>query len=121
MTIYVGRKQRVNGTPAYIALCDLMHRRGLAGATVLLGVDGVAHGERQRANFFGRNADVPMMIVVVGSGERIARVLPELAGLLRTPLFTLERVRVCKRDGQFLKDRTPCPERTSTACHCGRS
>lgn len=103
LTIYVGRKQRVNGTPAYIALCDLMHRRGLAGATVLLGVDGVAHGERQRANFFGRNADVPMMIVVVGSGERIGRVLPELAGLLRTPLFTLERVRVCKRDGQFLE------------------
>lgn len=103
LTIYVGRKQRVDGSPAYIALCDLMHRRGLAGATVLLGVDGVAHGERQRANFFGRNADVPMMIVVVGSGERIGRVLPELGQLLRRPLFTVERVRVCKRDGRFLK------------------
>jgi PII-like signaling protein len=103
LTIYVGRKQRVNGSPAYIALCELMHRRGLAGATVLLGVDGVARGERQRANFFGRNADVPMMIVVVGSGERIGRVLPEIGELLRRPLFTLERVRVCKRDGQFLE------------------
>ncbi|OBH40252.1 DUF190 domain-containing protein [Mycobacterium mantenii] len=103
LTIYVGRKQRVNGSPAYIALCDLMHRRGLAGATVLLGVDGVAHGERQRANFFGRNADVPMMIVVVGSGERIGGVLPELGELLRRPLFTLERVQVCKRDGQLLE------------------
>lgn len=103
LTIYVGRKQRVNGSPAYIALCDLMHQRGLAGATVLLGVDGVAHGERQRANFFGRNADVPMMIVVVGSGERISRVLPEIGELLLRPLITLERVRVCKRDGQFLE------------------
>ncbi|RAU98508.1 hypothetical protein DQP58_05245 [Mycobacterium colombiense] len=103
LTIYVGRKQRVDGSPAYIALCDLMHRRGLAGATVLLGVDGVAHGERRRANFFGRNADVPMMIVVVGSGERIGRVLPELGELLRRPLFTVERVRVCKRDGRFLE------------------
>lgn len=103
LTIYVGRKQRVNGTPAYIALCDLMHQRRLAGATVLLGVDGVTHGERQRANFFGRNADVPMMIVVVGSGERIGPVLPEIAALLRKPLFTLERVRVCKRDGHFLE------------------
>ncbi|HET9889121.1 MAG TPA: DUF190 domain-containing protein [Mycobacterium sp.] len=103
LTIYVGRKQRINGSPAYVALCDLMHRRGLAGATVLLGVDGVAHGERQRANFFGRNADVPMMIVVVGSGERICRVLPEIGELLRRPLFTLERVQVCKRDGQFLE------------------
>ncbi|OBH62822.1 DUF190 domain-containing protein [Mycobacterium sp. E2479] len=103
LTIYVGRKQRVNGSPAYIALCDLMHRRGLAGATVLLGVDGVAHGERQRASFFGRNADVPMMIVVVGSGERIGRVLPDIGELLRRPLFTLERVQVCKRDGRFLE------------------
>ncbi|HEX5256128.1 MAG TPA: DUF190 domain-containing protein [Mycobacterium sp.] len=103
LTIYVGRKQRVNGSPAYIAACDLMHRRGLSGATVLLGVDGIAHGERQRANFFGRNADVPMMIVVVGSGERIGRVLPEIGELLRRPLVTLERVRVCKRDGQFLE------------------
>jgi PII-like signaling protein len=103
LTIYVGRKERVNGVPAYIAICDVMHRRRLAGATVLLGVDGVARGERQRANFFGRNADVPMMIAVVGSGERIARVLPEIGGLLRRPMFTLERVRVCKRDGQLLE------------------
>jgi PII-like signaling protein len=103
LTIYVGRKQRVNGVPAYIAICDLMHQRRLAGATVLLGVDGVAHGERQRANFFGRNADVPMMIIVVGSGERIGRVLPEIGALLRRPMFTLERVRVCKRDGQLLE------------------
>lgn len=42
------------------------------------------------------------MIVAVGSGERIAHVLPELGGLLHEPLFTLERVRVCKRDGELL-------------------
>ena len=103
LTIYVGRKERVYGVPAYIAICDLMYRRRIAGASVLLGVDGVAHGERQRANFFGRNADVPMMIVAVGSGDHIGRVLPELGGLLHSPMFSLERVRVCKRDGQLLE------------------
>jgi PII-like signaling protein len=77
--------------------------RGIAGATVLLGVDGTAHGQRTRARFFGRNVDVPMMIIAVGSGERIERVLPELGGLLRRPLITLERVRVCKRDGELLE------------------
>jgi PII-like signaling protein len=80
-----------------------LHRRGIAGATVLLGVDGTAHGQRTRARFFGRNADVPMMIIAVGSGERIGRVLPELGGLLRRPLITLERVRVCKRDGELIE------------------
>jgi PII-like signaling protein len=44
-----------------------------------------------------------MMIIAVGSGERISRVLPELGGLLRRPLIILERVRVCKRDGELLE------------------
>lgn len=43
-----------------------------------------------------------MMVIAVGSGERIGRVLPELGALLHRPLFTLERVHVCKRDGQLL-------------------
>jgi PII-like signaling protein len=103
LTIYVGRKERVYGVPAYVAICDLLHRRQIAGATVLLGVDGVAQGERQRAHFFSRNADVPMMIMAVGSGERIGQVLPELGALLRQPMFTIERVRVCKRDGELLE------------------
>jgi PII-like signaling protein len=44
-----------------------------------------------------------MMIIAVGSGERIGRVLPELGGLLRRPLITLEQVRVCKRDGELVE------------------
>ncbi|MCV7090173.1 DUF190 domain-containing protein [Mycobacterium interjectum] len=103
LTVYVGRKERVYGVPAYVAICDLMYRRQLAGASVFLGVDGTAHAQRQRARFFGRNPDVPMMVVAVGSGERIARVLPELGGLLRRPMITVERVRVCKRDGELLE------------------
>jgi PII-like signaling protein len=102
LTVYVGRQERVGPSPAFIAVCDLLHRRGVAGASALLGVDGTAHGVRQRARFFGRNADVPMMIIAVGSGEQISRVLPELAGLLDRPLLTLERIRVCKRDGELL-------------------
>ena len=103
LTIYVGRQQQVFRTPAYIAVCDLLHRRGIAGASVLLGVDGTVHGQRERARFFDRNTDVPMMIIAVGAGDRIARVLPELGGLLERPLITLERVRVCKRDGELLE------------------
>jgi PII-like signaling protein len=38
----------------------------------------------------------------VGASERILRVLPELGGLLRRPLLTLEQVRLCKRDGESL-------------------
>ena len=121
LTVYVGRQERVYRAPAFVAVCDLLHRRGVAGATVLLGVDGTAHGERERARFFAGNADVPMMIIAVGAGERIGRVLPELGALLARPLITLERVRVCKRDGSSSTRRTPCPAPTATAWRCGRS
>jgi PII-like signaling protein len=103
LTVYVGRQERVYRVPAFVAVCDLLHRRGIAVATVLLGVDGTVHGQRTRARFFGRNADVPMMIIAVGAGEQISRVVPELGGLLHQPLITLEGVQVCKRDGALLE------------------
>ena len=109
LTIYVGRQERVSRVPAYLAVCELLHRRGIAGASVLLGVDGTARGRRERARFFGRNADVPVMVIAVGSGKEIAHVLPELSGLLRDPVVTLERVQVCKRDGQLLSRPHPLP------------
>lgn len=102
LTVYVGRKQRVNGVPAQFAVCELMHRRGLAGTTVLLGVDGTAHGNRARAKFFDNNIDVPMMIISIGASERVAAVMPELVAMLHDPLITVERVRICKRDGALL-------------------
>jgi PII-like signaling protein len=102
LTVYLGRQERVDRVPAFVAVCDLLHRRGIAGATALLGVDGTAHGQRERAAFFSRNAGTPMMIIAVGSGPRIARALPEVGGLLTRPLLTLERVRICKRDGELL-------------------
>ena len=109
LTIYVGRQERVAGAPAFVAVCDLLHRRGIAGATALLGVDGTAHGVRQRARFFGRNAEVPMMIIAVGAGEEIARVVQEPGGLLERPLLALERVTVCKRDGQLPRSTDAAP------------
>jgi PII-like signaling protein len=102
LTVYVGRQERIDGAPAFAAVCELLRRYGLAGATVLLGVDGTNRGRRTRARFFGRNADVPMMVIAVGPGSQISQALPELDRRLARPLMTLERVRVCKSDGRLL-------------------
>jgi PII-like signaling protein len=110
LTLYIGRQERVRGRPAYRAAVELLHRRGIAGATVMLGVDGTAHGVRERETFFGRNGRVPLMVIAVGEAERIADVLPELGGMLDRPIITLERVRVCKRDGQLLAEPRHLPE-----------
>jgi PII-like signaling protein len=114
LTVYVGRRERIGGRPAYEAVVALLRERGVAGATVLLGVDGTAHGVRRRATFFGRNAEVPMMIIAVGAGETIAALLPELGAMLARPLMTLERVRVCKRDGERLGEPRHLPETDSS-------
>jgi PII-like signaling protein len=95
LTVYMGRRAR----PGFQAVVALLHERGVEGATVLLGVDGTAHGARARATFFGRNQDVPVMIIAVGDGARIAGLLPELGEMLERPLITLERLQICKRDG----------------------
>src|SRR4051812_37521064 len=57
LTVYAGRQE------PYAAVVDMLRRHGVAGATVLLGVDGTAHGQRERARFFGRNAGVPLMVI----------------------------------------------------------
>ncbi|OBK28901.1 hypothetical protein A5634_19905 [Mycobacterium asiaticum] len=101
LTIYVGRQVQMTGKPAHYAVCELLHRHGFAGATVLLGVDGTAYGQRQRAKFFGRNVNVPQMIIAVGLPLQVSAAAAELATLLPNPLLTIERVRLCKRDGEL--------------------
>ncbi|HEY6761841.1 MAG TPA: DUF190 domain-containing protein [Baekduia sp.] len=94
LTVYLGRRERAAGRPAYLAVVDLLARSGIAGATVLLGVDGTRRGERERARFFARNAEVPLMVIAVGDTARVDAVVGELSALVEDPLLTLERVRI---------------------------
>ena len=110
LTVYLGRGGRVARRPAFLEVVDLLRRHRVAGATVLLGVDGTAHGVRQRARFFGRNVGVPLMLIAVGAGVAIAGALPELGAMLDRPLLTLERIRVCRRDGHRLAEPEPLPD-----------
>ncbi len=80
LTVYVGRQERVGGRPAFQVVCDRLRDCGIAGATALLGVDGTTRGARARARFFARNAEVPMMIIAVGSGSRSSACCPSSVG-----------------------------------------
>ena len=102
LTVHLGHHEQAYQIPAYEAICDLLYRRCIAGATALLGVDGTVRGRRQRARLLSRQAGAPMMVIAIGSRDQILGVLPDVSGLLRHPLLTLEPVRVCKRDGRFL-------------------
>jgi PII-like signaling protein len=103
LTLFAGRDEGVR------EVVEHLHAHGVSGATVLLGLDGMAHRERRRATFFSRNQSVPLMIVCVDSGETIAGALPGLGALLAEPIATLERIRVCKRDGSLLAEPRHIP------------
>lgn len=89
---------RLTGT----GLVTLERARLLTGDIAAETLPEGVHEETKLTIFFSRNAGTPMMVIAVGPGKRIGRVLPELGGLLRRPLLTLERVRICKRDGELL-------------------
>lgn len=102
VTVYLGRQDRLAGRPAHHALCASLSRHGFDCATVFLGVDGTAGGLRERARFFSSNANVPVMVIAVASGDRVTRAIPEIATAIPDPLITVERVQLCKRDGRLL-------------------
>lgn len=102
LTLYVGRQDRIAGIPAHRAVCDLLYRHGFGGAAVFLGVDGTVHGDRCRARFFSRNVNVPLMIISVGTAAQVRAAVAEISAAIPNPLLTVERVRMCKRDGVLL-------------------
>jgi PII-like signaling protein len=102
LTVYLRRRQRLGGVPAYVGVCELLRRHGVGGATALLGVDGTVAGARRRARFLSANADVPTLVVAVGAAGPVRAALAELRQALGEVAATLEAVRVCKRDGKLL-------------------
>ena len=111
LTIHLARHERAGGRAAYLAAVDCLHRHGLDGASVMLGLDGTLRGERQRAGMLARNRRVPLVVVSVGEQRAFARALPELNATLEPAQMTLEPVLVCKRDGVLLAapEHPPAP------------
>jgi PII-like signaling protein len=109
LTLYLGRGERLAGRAAYAVAVDALRRHGVAGATVLFGVDGVVHHARRRGRFLSRNAGVPLLVVSVGASDAIEAALAELYDALDDPLATIARATVCKRDGRALAARPPLP------------
>ena len=106
LTVHFDRQNRVYQVPAFEVVCELLYRRGIAGATVLPGVDGTLRGRRQHPQhphqFLRHAAGAPLMVIAVGSGNEIGMILPELGTLFRHPVMTVEKVQVCQRDGQLV-------------------
>ncbi|CAN5385726.1 DUF190 domain-containing protein [soil metagenome] len=103
LTLLLGRQQRLAGSPAYLTVCDILYRSGFVSAAAFLGVDGTVDGQRRKARFFSRNPEIPLLVVGVGTAQQVAAAGAELRELIADPLLMVERVRICKRNGQLIE------------------
>ncbi len=95
LRIFVGESDKHGHKPLYQAIVELLRDRGLAGATVLRGVEGFGTNSRiHTARILYLSADLPMVIECVDTVERIDAVLGELDELVGDGLVTVERVAV---------------------------
>jgi PII-like signaling protein len=95
LRIFIGESDTHNGRPLYQVVVEEARRRGLAGATVLRGAIGFGASSRiHTAHILRLSEDLPMVVEIVDTPEKIAAFLPDLDGLIDEGLVTLERVRV---------------------------
>lgn len=93
--IYLGEADHWHGRPLYQAIVERLRERGIAGATVLRGVEGFGAASRLHTTRLLRlSEDLPMLIEVVDEEDRLTAVLPEIDEMVGDGLITLERVEV---------------------------
>lgn len=95
LRVFVGESDRVGHRPLYEVIVLRAREAGLAGATVLRGVMGFGRNSvLHTAKILRLSEDLPMVIEIVDSLEKIEAFLPELKQLITDGLVTLEPVRV---------------------------
>ncbi len=102
LRIFVGESDRHGGLPLYEWIVRQARERGLAGATVLRGVEGFgAHSRLHTAKILRLSEDLPIVIEIVDSKEKIEAFLPVIDGSIPEGLATLEKVQIrLYRSGQ---------------------
>jgi PII-like signaling protein len=97
LRIFVGESDRHGGRPLYEAIVLEAKRQGLAGATVFKGFMGFgAHSRIHTAKILQLSEDLPVMIEIVDTEEKIRAFLPVLEGMVKEGLVTLEKVEVIR-------------------------
>lgn len=95
LRVFIGESDRWEGRPLYEAIVLKARAAHLAGATVLRGPMGFGKSSRlHTAKILQLSMDLPVVIEIVDSAAKIEAFLPQLDGMLRGGLVTLEQVRV---------------------------
>lgn len=95
LRIFLGESDRHEGLPLYEWLVRKAREHGLAGATVLRGLEGFgAHSRVHTAKILRLSTDLPIVVEIVDTIEKIEAFLPVVDGAVAEGLATVEKVDV---------------------------
>lgn len=95
LRIFVGEQDTRQGKPLYQWLVEEARSQGLAGATVLRGMEGYgAHSRLHTAKVLRLSIDLPVVIEIVDTEEKIEAFLPIVDDAIPEGLATVERVEI---------------------------
>ncbi|MFG2352408.1 DUF190 domain-containing protein [Streptomyces sp. NPDC048521] len=105
LTVYIGEDDTWLHKPLYSEIVHRAHATGLAGASVFRGMEGFGASSRiHTSRLLSLSEDLPVVVVVVDTEERVRAFLPQLDELVDEGLVTLEECEVVRYVG-----RTPGP------------
>jgi uncharacterized protein len=95
LSIYIGESDHYHHRPLYQALVEKLREQGLAGATVLRGIEGFGKSSRiHTAAILRLSEDLPVVVEVVDGEERIRAALPMIEEMVSEGLITLADLEV---------------------------
>lgn len=101
LTIFIGEEDRYDHKPLATEIVHRAQQAGLAGATVLRGIEGFgASNHVHTTRILSLSNDLPIVVVIVDDAERVQAFLPELDELVTEGLVILDDVQVIKYVGR---------------------
>jgi len=101
LRVFIGEQDRWQGKPLYEAIVVLAREEGMAGATVVKGYMGFGRKSHMHtAKILRLSEDLPIIIEIVDSEEKINQFIPRLDEMVKEGLITLEKVNVIVYRGE---------------------
>ena len=95
LRIFIGESDRHDGMPLYEWIVRAARERHMAGATVLRGIEGFGARSRVRtAKILELSTDLPVIVEIVDSAEKIEALLATIEGAIVDGLATVEKVQI---------------------------